>query len=81
MTKEITATDIDVALRHLLNMALTYESRQLTATEHARLKLALADMSPEVEELVDAIMCSMASELGDCVSVLIESIATDPEGE
>ena len=78
----ITATDVDAAIRHAINAAITYEAQQLSSIEQARLKLALGEnMSEEVSNLVDSMMFSTSDSIADCVAILLELIAADPSDE
>jgi hypothetical protein len=74
-----TAEDVDDAIRHAVNIALAFECSKLTATEHARLKLALASPSEDVEEILDEVMDAMVSRLCECVCSVLNTVALEPE--
>ena len=82
MTKEVTAEDVDAAIRHAINTAIAFEAQNLSPTEHARLKLALGEsMSTQVAEFVDSMMFTTSDGIADCVALLFELVAVDPEAD
>jgi hypothetical protein len=77
-----TAEDVDEAIMQAINTAVAFEcSTKLNPTEHARLKLALRERSPEVDELVDLCMEAMVETLAEVVAALLNNIALEPVDE
>ena len=75
---ELNDEAIDQMCLELLNAVLTLEERKLSEIELTRLRLALADPSPEVEELIDDIRTDLADTLAGYVSLLFNEVALDP---
>jgi hypothetical protein len=75
---ELNDETIDQLSLELLNTVLTLEERQLSETEVARLRLALADPSPEIEELISDIRTDLADVLAGYVVAIFNAAAIDP---
>lgn len=75
---ELNGETIDQLSLELINAVLTLEERQLSEIEVARLRLAMADPSPELDELIDDIRTDLAHTLAGYVVAVFNAAAIDP---
>jgi hypothetical protein len=75
--------EIDNLLRHVINCAVSYEVAKgaLSDVEDARLKLALADPSEDVQALIDECMDVMCAQLAEVTAALLNEVALEPGDE